>query len=333
MRVLAIADAFIPAPVMDAGFAAFRRAGHDVTVREWPHADIEALQTDNLLIEQQGANALQLPDDLVQDIADYDMLVVQFAPVGTALIERAARLKYIGVLRAGLENVDSAAAAARNVTVIPTPGRNARAVAEFTVGLILGEIKNIARSHAAMKQGVFRKEYVNTGQVPELLDKTVGLVGLGHIGGLVAKFLQPFGCRVLVHDPFLTDLPAGLERAERLDDLLASSDIVSLHMRLTDQTKNLIGAAELAKMKPAAYLINSARSGLIDESALVQALENRSIMGAALDVFDSEPLPAGHPFLTLDNVTLTPHMAGTTRDAFANTPKLFCERFLAKAVL
>ena len=328
MRILAIGDKFIPAPVMEAGFAALRDLGHAVTVREWPHADIKALQTDNLLVEQRGANALKLPDDLVRDIADYDMLVVQFAPVGKELIARADKLKYVGVLRAGLENVDLAAAAAKHIEIIPTAGRNARAVAEFTVGLILAEIKNIARSHASMKQNHFRKDYVNTGQVPELLDKTVGLIGLGHIGGLVARFLEPFGCRILVHDPYLTDFPAGVEKAGTLDDLLAASDIVSIHMRLTDDTRHMIGPEQFAKMKPTAYFVNSARSGLVDEAALVRALENRIIMGAALDVFDSEPLPDGHPFLTLDNVTLTPHMAGTTRDAFANSPKLFCERFI-----
>ncbi|MCC8180642.1 MAG: 2-hydroxyacid dehydrogenase [Planctomycetes bacterium] len=331
MRVLAIADKFIPAPVMEAGFASFRRLGYEVVVREWPLADIKALQTDNLLIEQQGANALELPAGIADDIADYDMLVVQFAPVGEKLLGRAGKLKYVGVLRAGLENVDTAAAAAKNIEVIPTPGRNARAVAEFTVGMILAEIKNIGRAHAAMKQNHFRKDYVNTNKVPELLDKTVGLIGLGHIGGLVAQFLQPFGCRMMVFDPFLADFPATVEKAETLDQLLAAADIVSIHMRLTDQTKHMIGADQLAKMKPEAYLINTARSGLIDEQALIRALENRSIMGAALDVFENEPLPPDSPFLTLDNVTLTPHMAGTTRDAFGNSPGLFCQRFIQRS--
>lgn len=328
MRVLAIGDKFIPAPVMRAGFAALEKLGHEVVVREWYHPDIKALQTDNLLVERKGANALELPADLVADISVYDMLVVQFAPVGEKLLARANGLKRIGVLRAGVENVDLAAAAAKGIEVIPTPGRNARAVAEFTVGLILAETKNIARAHAAMKQNHFRKDYANTGRVPELLGKTVGLVGLGHIGGLVAKFLSPFGCRLLVHDPYLKDFPPGVDKADTLGQLLSESDIVSLHMRLTDATRHMIGAAQLAKMKPSAYLINSARSGLIDEEALIRALADGKITGAALDVFDHEPLPEGHPFLTLDNITLTPHMAGTTRDAFGNSPGLFCERFI-----
>ncbi|MCD8139604.1 MAG: hypothetical protein LUE17_07485 [Planctomycetaceae bacterium] len=249
--------------------------------------------------------------------------------MGARLLERAEKLRAVGVLRAGLENVDLAAAAARDIEVIPTPGRNARAVAEFTVGLILAEIKNIARGHDAMKDGVFRKNYVNTGMVPELFGKTVGLIGLGHIGGLVARFLEPFGCRLMVYDPYLADFPAGLERSATLDDLLAASDIVTIHMRLTDATKHMLGPAQFARMKRGAYFVNTARSGLVDETALVQALQNGTLMGAALDVFDQEPLPDSHPFLTLDNVTLAPHMAGTTRDAFTNSPRLFCERFIA----
>lgn len=323
MRVLAIADKFIPADMMKAGFAALERLGHEVVVREWFHPDVKALQADNLAVEQRGADAVELPAGLADDIGGYDMLVVQFAPVGGRLIARAGRLKWIGVLRAGTENVDAAAAAAAGIEVVPTPGRNARAVAEFTVGMILAETRNIARAHAAMKHNRFRKDFPNADAIPEMSGKEVGLIGLGHIGGMVARLLSSFDCRLLVYDPFLKEAPAG-----DLDSLLSRADVVSIHMRLTGDTRHMIGERELGLMKPTAYLINTARSGLVDENALVEALRAKAIMGAAIDVFEKEPLPAGHPFLGLDNITLTPHLAGSTRDAFANTPGLFCERFI-----
>ncbi len=329
MRVLAIGDKFIPAVVMEPGFAALRDLGHEVVVREWFHPDIKSLQADNLIVEQQGANAIPLPAELVEDIAEYDMLVVQFAPVGKDLIAKAKKLKYIGVLRAGTENVDHDAAKAAGIEVIATPGRNARAVAEFTVGMILSEIRNISRANAAMKQGIFRKDFPNSACIPEMLGKKVGLIGLGHIGILVAKFLSSFDCQIIVFDPYLDKAPEGIIKVDTLDQLLAESDIVSMHMRLTDKTKHMIGAREIALMKPTAYLINTARSGLIDENAMVKALQEKKIMGAAIDVFENEPLPADSPIPALDNITITTHMAGSTRDAFGNTPGLFCQRFIA----
>ncbi len=328
MRALAIGDTFIPAEVMDKGLEGLRALGHEVVVRHWAHADLAGLQADNLIVEQQGANAIKLPENLTADIENYDMLIVQFAPVGAELIRRAKKLRYIGVLRAGTENVDAAAAKAAGAEIIPTPGRNARAVAEFTVGMILAEIRNLARGHAALKANRFRKDFANSACIPELLDKKVGLIGLGHIGGLVAKFLSAFDCRILVYDPYLNQVPAGMTKVATLNELLAEADIVSMHMRLTDQTRHMIGAAELALMKPGAYLINTARSGLIDEKALVKALQEKRIMGAAIDVFENEPLPADDPIVQLDNITITPHMAGSTQDAFKNTPKLFCDRFI-----
>lgn len=328
MRVLAIGDAFIPAEMMRPGFAALEKLGHEVVVRQWRHPDIKALQADNLIIEQRGPEAVGLPPDLTADIGEYELLVVQFAPVAKDVVARGKKLRQIGVLRAGTENVDAAAARSAGIEIIATPGRNARAVAEFTVGMILAETRNIARGHAALKAGNFRKSFPNSDRIPELYRKKVGLIGLGHIGGLVAEFLRGFSCDILVFDPYLDKAPAGVRKVDDLAELLAEADIVSMHMRLTDETRHMIGAAELALMKPSAYLVNTARSGLIDEKALAAALENKQIMGAALDVFDNEPIPEGDPLLRLDNLTLSPHMAGSTYDAFSNTPALFCERYI-----
>lgn len=331
MKVLALADIFIPEKVMSKGLEPLVKAGYDVEVRQWKHDSVKALQTDNLLVEQEGANAIQLPADLIEGVSQFEMIVTQFTPIGKEVIEAASSLKYIGVLRGGVENVDEAAAEVANVEVINTPGRNARAVAEFTMGMILSEIRNIARSHAAMvNNNEYMKNFPNKDYIPEIYGKTVGLVGFGNIARLVCGYLQAFGAKVIAYEPYADQLNyEGVEKVE-LSELLKSSDIVSLHMRMTEDTAKMIGKEQFAQMKQGAVFINSARSGLVDEDAMLEALKSGHLMGAALDVFESEPLPDGHPFLSLPNVTLLPHIAGSTYDAFANSPLMFAERFLAR---
>lgn len=328
MNVLAIGDRFIPADVMAAGLEQLKATGAQVTVREWPHPSLKELQRDNLLIEQGGPDAVKLPDELTADIEQYDLMIVQFLPISQEVISRARNLKFIGVLRAGVENIACDYAATRGIQVINTPGRNARAVAEFTVALLFAEIRNIGRAHAAMKQAVWRKEYPNSAAIPELCEKTIGIVGYGNIGRMVAGYLQAFGAQIIFYDPFVT-CDTGGAKSVSLTELLQTADIVSLNLRLSEETYHLIGAKELALMKPNAVLVNTSRSGVIDQAALVDALQRKQIMGAALDVFDVEPLPADDLLLQLDNVTLTAHMAGSTIDAFGNSPKLFAERFIA----
>jgi D-3-phosphoglycerate dehydrogenase len=279
------------------------------------------LQQANLAIEQGGPEAVKLPVEVMQRVDDFDILVTQFAPVGRRLIEAASSLKVIGVLRGGTENIDVPYATQRAIAVLNTPGRNARAVAECAMGMILAEIRNIARSHACLKTGQWRREFPNNNAIPELNEKTAGIVGYGSVGRLVAHFLQAFGSRILAHDPYFRGDPAPAELVD-LPTLLRRSDVVSLHARLTEESHRLIGRRELAMMKPTAVLVNTARSGLVDERALVEALSERRIMGAALDVFDDEPLAPDHALVKLDNVTVTPHLAGSTIDAFRNSPRL-----------
>jgi D-3-phosphoglycerate dehydrogenase len=214
-----------------------------------------------------------------------------------------------------------ACATERGITVLNTPGRNARAVAEATLGMILAEIRNIARSHACLKQGQWRREFCNSDAIPELYEKTVGLVGYGAVGRLVAHYLHALGSRIVAYDPYFQGDPTPATLVE-LPALLEQSDVVSLHARLTQESHHLIGSRELARMKPSAVLVNTARSGLVDESALAEALSQRRIMGAAMDVFDTEPIGPNHPLVPLDNVTITPHLAGSTIDAFRNSPRL-----------
>ncbi|MGM0490873.1 MAG: 2-hydroxyacid dehydrogenase, partial [Planctomycetota bacterium] len=314
-------DAYIPAAIMREGLETLREAGVDVEIRPWEHGSLSGLQEANLAIEQGGPAAVPLPDSLLADCDGFHVLVVQFAPVSRRLLELASSLQLVCVLRGGTENVDVSFATERNISVMNTPGRNARAVAECTLALMLAEVRNIARSHAALKSGVWRRDFPNTEAIPELNQKTVGLVGYGAVGRLVAHYVTAFGGRVITYDPFLRADPERVRRVE-LAELLEQSDIVSLHARLTDDNRHLIGRAELGLMKPTAVLVNTARSGLVDEEALVEALAGKHIMGAAIDVFDQEPLPPEHPLVTLDNATITPHLAGSTVDAFRGSPAL-----------
>jgi D-3-phosphoglycerate dehydrogenase / 2-oxoglutarate reductase len=321
MKLLALADNYIPPDYMHSGLAPLAELGVEVEVRHWSHPRLIDLQRANLAIEKGGPEAVPLPAELTANLADFDMVVVQFAPLSRAFIESARKLKVIAVLRGGTENIDVPCATRRGIAVLNTPGRLARAVAECTVGLILTEIRNLARGHARLMQGQWDRSFPNTDDIPELYRRSVGLVGYGAVAQLVAKYLDAFGCRILAFDPYLKSDPAPALLRD-LATLLKESDVVSLHARLCAETQHLIGAQELALMKPTAILVNTARSGLVDEAALLRALQERSIMGAALDVFDLEPLPADHPVLRLDNVTLTPHLAGSTRDGFRNSPVL-----------
>ena len=321
MKLLAISDTYIPSHFMEEGFADLGPLGVDVEVRCWEHPTLVALQKANLVIEQDGPDAIALPPEVTENVAEFDIVTVQFTPIGRRFLEAAKSLKVIGVLRGGTENVDVPTATARGICVLNTPGRNARAVAECTMGMILGEVRNIARSHARLKDGDWRRTFPNSDAIPELCGKTVGLVGYGRVGRLVAGYLAAFGSRIIAFDPFAQGDPAPAALVD-LETLMRESDVVSIHSRLTDDTYHMVGEMEISQMKPTAVLVNTARSGLVDEEALIEALAHRRIMGAALDVFDVEPLPPDHPLLKLDNVTITPHLAGSTIDAFRNSPKM-----------
>ncbi|MHC4214171.1 MAG: 2-hydroxyacid dehydrogenase [Planctomycetota bacterium] len=324
MRLLGISDTYIPAEFMQRGLAELSGLGVEVEVRHWRHSSLIELQQANLEIEQGGPEAVDLPEEITTDIEGFGIVVMQFAPISRGFIEKAESLKVIGVLRTGTENIDADFATSRNISLLNTPGRNARAVAECTVGMILSEVRNIARAHAHLKSGQWKRSFANAEAIPELRGKTVGLVGFGAVARLVAGYLEAFGCHIIAADPFFKGDATPAEIVD-LEKLLKDSDVVSVHARLTEDTHHLIGEKELSLMKPSAVLVNTARSGLIDEQALIEALSQKRIMGAALDVFDTEPLPPDHPLLKLDNVTITPHLAGSTIDAFRNSPKLMAE--------
>jgi D-3-phosphoglycerate dehydrogenase / 2-oxoglutarate reductase len=335
MKILCVGDAMIPPGNFGAACAeVLKDYAPEVHLTDWLGITDKAhLQNERIKVEKGGPGAVPIPENVRGMIADYEVLLVHYCPVAQALMEAAPRLKIIGITRGGVENIDVAAATRRGIPVVKISGRNAQAVSDFAIGLMLAEMRNIARSHVGLLSGKWRKEFVNVSWLPQMSGKTVGLVGLGKVGALVARKLSGFGVKVQGYDPFVNpDFLGGLNvELVDLDRLMATSDIVSIHARLTAANRGLIGAREIALMKPTAILVNTARAGLVDEEALLSALQHRSIGGAALDVFGTEPLPAAHPFLTLDNVTLTSHLAGTTVDALTRSPYLLCEevrRFL-----
>ncbi|MCI1985875.1 MAG: 2-hydroxyacid dehydrogenase [Lactobacillus sp.] len=329
MKALAFGDNLIDVSMLNQGLVALAENDIDVTVRDWSHASTELLQADNLIVEQQGANAVEVSDDLLDDIDQFDLIITQFTPIGKKIIDRAKKLKYIGVLRGGIENVDKEYAESKGIKVMNTAGRNARAVAEFTVGMILAETRNIGRTDAAMLKDIWLKDFPNQDNIPEIGGKTIGIAGFGHIGQLVAQFLKGFDANVIYYDKYVPQVD-GFEKVDSLDELIRRSDVLSVHMRVTPETEHIINASRIAELKPTAYFINTARAELVDEDALLDALEQGKIAGAAIDTFNNEPLPDDSRFLKLKNVTLTSHLAGSTADAFRNTPKLFAQRFLAQ---
>jgi D-3-phosphoglycerate dehydrogenase len=250
-------------------------------------------------------------------IGDADALVVRSATqVDAELIGRAASLRVIGRAGVGVDNVDVAAATRRGILVCNAPQSNIVSAAEHTVALLLALARNVPQAHAALMQG--RWERSRFGGV-ELDGKTLGVLGFGRIGQLVAARARGLGMRILAYDPHVTRerfRELGATSAASVDEIYASSDFITLHLPLTAETHHLISHDALAKMRPGTRLINAARGSLVDTEALVAALRDGTIAGAGLDVFQTEPLPAGHPLTELENAVLLPHLGYVSEPAF-----------------
>jgi D-3-phosphoglycerate dehydrogenase/(S)-sulfolactate dehydrogenase len=236
--------------------------------------------------------------------------------VGPDLLARAPELKVVGRVGVGLDNLDLAALRERRVVATWAPGTNAVSVAEYVMGAIL----EFARRFAPVSNALHRGTWDRQGAIGhEIYGTTLGIVGLGDIGTRLAHRAQAFGMKVLATDPAIHEGTLGVQEFEaqrvELDELLQASDVVSLHAPLTDGTRDLVNAATLARMKPSAVLVNTARGGLVDEEALADALRNGRLAGAALDVRREEPPGEDDPLRGLPNVILTPHVAGVTRES------------------
>lgn len=315
---LCAGDRFITAAALD---DALRRQFGAITIRtvssDWPDTpfrDIDGVR-----------EAAGDPGDLVAAVPGAEIVVTHLAPVTRAVFEAADRLRVVGVTRGGPVNVDLAAATEHGVPVIYLPGRNLEAVAEYTVGLLITLPRRIATAARQLAGGQWDARwfrYELTG--PELATATVGLVGFGAVGRRVAALLRAFGSTVLAYDPYVDAADArqlGVTLTD-LDDLLRTSDLVSVHARLTDDTRGLIGARALSTMRPGAYLINTARGELVDQHAVHAALQSGRLAGAALDVFHPEPPDPADPLLRRPDVVVTPHLAGASQEVATRSARL-----------
>jgi D-3-phosphoglycerate dehydrogenase/(S)-sulfolactate dehydrogenase len=266
------------------------------------------------------------PAELLQIIGQYEALAVRSATKVTAeVLAAATNLRVIGRAGTGVDNIDLAAATRRGVVVMNAPGGNSVSVAEHTLALLLSLARSIADASQSTRAGRWEKKKYSAGR--ELAGKTLGVVGTGNIGQLVVQRAKAFGMKVIAYDPFLSEdaaLKLGVEPVE-LPELFRRSDAITLHVPLTEQTKNMVNAATLLQMKPGALLVNCARGGLVDERAVADALTSKYLGGAALDVFENEPPPADHPLFSCENFIGTPHLGGSTEDAQQNVAVIVCE--------
>lgn len=323
-KILVVADGGVTPDLMKKMFE-LEQYGAEVTMIEDKDMNNMGAITDRMLqIELGGVDAAPTYKPLLDACADKDIIVVHVASINKEIINAAKNLKIAAVLRGGIENADLPALTEHGIKLINAPWRSAHAVADFTVGMMIAENKNIARSYKLICEGKWCKKYANQEYIHDMRKCTVGLIGFGYIGRQVAKRLSGFDSKVVIYDPFLDPkviTEAGYT-AVTLEELLAKSDFVSVHIRLSEKTAKFIGAKEFAQMKPTAYFVNTARAGIVDTKALINALQTKSIGGAAIDVFDEEPLPSDSPLLKLDNVTLTSHLAGTSCDTMRNSVEI-----------
>ncbi len=254
---------------------------------------------------------------LIEQVRDVDAIIIRAnGSVNAKLMDAAPKLRVVGRHGVGVDAIDLEAAKSRGIVVCNTPDANLESVAEQAVGFMLAVSKQILRADRAIRQGRWGVRYEYIGQ--EMYGRTLGLVGMGRIGSRVAEICHMgFRMPILYYD--VVAYPALEEKLQAkkvtLDEVLRQADYVSLHIPLLPSTKGLIGSDQLAMMKPGAILINTARGGVVDETALVEAVESGHLGGAGLDVYAVEPTPADNPLLSLEKVALTPHLAAHTDDA------------------
>lgn len=267
-------------------------------------------------------------DELLKLAASCDALIVRNkTQVRGELLAAAGKLRVVGRLGVGLDNIDMQECRSRNITVIPATGANNVSVAEYVMAALLMLARGCYQSLDAVAAGTWPRERMVGG---EIFGKTLGLLGFGGIARDVARRAQAFGMKVIACDPFLpADAPVwkeyGVSPAE-LDEMLTAADAVSLHVPLTNDTRSMFDAARIARMKEGAFLINTARGGIVDEGALAGALESGHLGGAMVDVFSKEPLPAHSPLSRAPRCLLTPHIAGVTHESNARVSAMIAEK-------
>ncbi|MCZ7662663.1 MAG: phosphoglycerate dehydrogenase [Thermoleophilia bacterium] len=268
--------------------------------------------------------------ELTERINDYDALIIRSATKVTAgMLEGSCRLKIIGRAGTGVDNVDVKAATKKGIVVANAPESNSVAAAEHALALLMAQCRQIPQAYMSMKAGKWERS--KFGGV-ELTGKTLGVIGLGRIGMLVAQRAKGLRMDVIAYDPYVSAerfRESGLEQAETLDDVYAKSDFITMHMPKTPETAGMVGDAAFAKMKDGVRIVNAARGGLVDEAALARALDSGKVTSAGLDVYTQEPIPPDFPLLHYDNVVLTPHLGASTEEAQDKAGTIIAEQVIA----
>lgn len=290
-------------------------------------------------------------DELVQLACDVDMIITSYDDITKRVIDSAPNLKLIACTRATPVNIDVNYAKEKGIKVIYTPGRNSDSTAEHTIALMLSIARKIPMAHKALKEGQFTGKSNEKGETKsglkedivwgvdhnspyvlfkgsQLKGKTLGIIGYGSIGKRVGDIAAAFGMSLLIYDPFVPDIDVNRIGREKvaLQTLLEHSDFVTVHLKVTPETTGLFNEDAFKSMKKTAYFINCARAAVVNEEALIHALRTKEIAGAALDVFSKEPIYQNHPFITeLDNIVITPHIAGATDDVLSNHTEMIIQ--------
>ncbi|MGW1774863.1 2-hydroxyacid dehydrogenase [Streptomyces sp. NPDC002104] len=309
-KVLAAGDHFVLPRLLTQEVVAATGGAVDVSEIQlpWPHTPFGPVAE---VIEASGTE-----DELIEALQGAEVCVTQLAPLTERILANCPDLKLMCISRGGPVNANLAAATAHGVAVCFAPGRNAVATAEHTLTLLLAAARGVGDTHADLRQGAWRGDYYDYDTCGIEIDgATVGLIGYGAIGSRVAKVLLAMGARVLVHDPYVDPaaLAEGVEQAS-LEALLTRSRIVSLHARVTEETKGMLGAEQIAMMPRGSVLVNCARGALLDYPAVCDALDSGQLAGAGFDVYDEEPVPAGSRLLTTPGIVMTPHIAGGSQE-------------------
>jgi D-3-phosphoglycerate dehydrogenase len=327
LKILAISDLFIKKERLESELIAKLSKFDKIEIihitNDWP---LTPPQDGSEVKEYVGSE-----EEIVKAASGVDLILTHVGPITAKVMRQAGHLRAIGVLRGGPVNVNIQAATALKVPVLNAPGRNAPVVAEFTIAMILSALRNIPVAHRDLKKGIWRGDfYVYEKSGFELPGRTAGLIGFGNIGSRVSKLLQAFGMHVLVYDPYVDEKTIAQNGAAKvdLDTLLQQADIVSVHVRLSSETKKMINKSVFQKMKPTALFVNTARGGLVNYADLVEALKEGIIGGAALDVYENEPLEPGNPLLELENVVLTPHIGGSSMETAHRGVSMVIDDFL-----
>lgn len=335
MKIVCVGDLLLPPEMMEEGIRGFARYDQKKFFYFGPVTH-EEMRIYIKNMETTGSQCVPVPAEIMEAFEDADVIMTHQCPIPSQVFEKSKNLKLLLTNRGGIENIDLTAATKAKVPVVANPAHNANAVAEMTVGLMIAETRNIGRCHASMAQNHHWLEtFPNFGRIHELKGRTVGIIGFGTIGRLVAGMLHAFHVKeILVYDPYAnkTEVEDAGGIWTDLDSLLRECDIVSMHARVSETSKGIMGEEQFRLMKSTAVFINTARSPLIDMNALYHALKERWITGAAIDNYDVEPVPEDSPLFELDNLTFSCHKSGDTIEAFADSPAMVleqAERFFA----